>query len=64
MIELALQTVQLNLQETDLSFRYLSHHLTWHCLLIYGFPPFFSQFLFAVIIKLFCTDMKIKTKTL
>ena len=24
-------TVQLNLHETDLLFRYLSHHLTWHC---------------------------------
>ena len=23
--------LQLNLQETDLSFWYLSHHLTWHC---------------------------------
>ena len=23
--------VQLNLHETDLLFRYLSHHLTWHC---------------------------------
>ena len=31
MIELALQTVQLNLHETDLSFLYLSHHLTWQC---------------------------------
>ena len=52
--------IQLNLYETDLLFRYLSHHLTWHCLLIYGF----SQFLFVVIIKLICTDMKIKTKTI
>ena len=32
----------------------------WHCLLISGF----SLFLFVVIIKLFCTDMKIKTKTI
>ena len=31
--------VQLNLHETDLLFWYLSHHLTWHCLLIYGFSP-------------------------
>ena len=23
--------IQLNLHETDLLFRYLSHHLTWHC---------------------------------
>ena len=23
--------LQLNLHETDLLFRYLSHHLTWHC---------------------------------
>ena len=50
--------LHLNLHETDLLFRYLSHHLTWHCLLIYGFSPF----LFVAIIKLFCTDMKIKTK--
>ena len=26
--------------------------------------PYFLQFLFVVIIKLFCTDMKIKTKTI
>ena len=52
--------VQLNLHETDLLFRYLSHHLTWHCLLISVFSPF----LFVAIIKLFCTDMKIKTKTI
>ena len=25
--------------ETDLLFRYLSHHLSWHCLLISGFIP-------------------------
>ena len=31
--------LQLNLHETDLLFRYLSHHLTWHCLLISGFFP-------------------------
>ena len=43
--------VQLNLHETDLLFRYLSHHLTWHCLLIYGFPPFFPV--------LVCCDHKI-----
>ena len=36
-------TVQLNLHETDLLFRYLSHHLTWHCLLIYGFSPVFPS---------------------
>ena len=30
--------LQLNLHETDLLFRNLSHHLTWHCLLIPGFP--------------------------
>ena len=35
--------VQLNLHETDLLFGYLSHHLTWHCLLIYGFPPIFPS---------------------
>ena len=35
--------VQLNLHETDLLFQYLSHHLTWHCLLIYGFPPVFTS---------------------
>ena len=56
-------SVQLNLHETKLLFRYLSHHLTWHCLLIYVFPRFY-QFLFVAIIKLFCTDMKIKTKTI
>jgi hypothetical protein len=28
----------------------------------FWFFPHFSQFLFVVIIKLFCTDMKIKTK--
>ena len=32
--------LQLNLHETDLLFRYLSHHVTWHCLLIYVFPTF------------------------
>ena len=32
-------TVQLNLHETNLLFWYLSHHLTWHCLLISGFSP-------------------------
>ena len=31
--------IQLNLHEIDLSYRYLSHHLTWHCLLISGFLP-------------------------
>ena len=34
---------QLNLHETDLLFRYLSHHLTWHCLLIYEFSPVFPS---------------------
>ena len=29
-----LNLLHLNLHETDLLFRYLSHHLTWHCLLI------------------------------
>ena len=29
--------VQLNHHETDQLFWYLSHHLTWHCLLISGF---------------------------
>ena len=28
-------SVQLNLHKTDLLFRYLSHHLTWHCSSIY-----------------------------
>ena len=32
-------SLQLNLHETDLLFRYLSHHLTWHCLLISGVFP-------------------------
>ena len=50
-------TVQLNHYETDLLFRYLSQNLTWHCLLVYGF-------LFVTIKKLFCTGMKIKTKTI
>ena len=31
--------IQLNLHETDLFFRYLSHHLTWHFLLISGSFP-------------------------
>ena len=31
--------LQLNLHETDLLFWYLSHHLTWHCLLISVFIP-------------------------
>ena len=44
--------LQLNLHETDLLFRNLSHHLTWHCLLIYGFFPRFYQFLRVEIIKL------------
>ena len=52
--------VQLYLHETDLLFRYLSHHLTWYL----WFSLHFSQFLFVVIIKLFFTDMKIKTKTI
>ena len=43
--------VQLNLHETDLLFRYLSHHLTWHCLLIYCFSPFLPV--------LVCCDHKI-----
>ena len=30
-LALAYQSLQLNLHETDLLFRYLSHHLTWHC---------------------------------
>ena len=34
------ELVQLNLHETNLSFQYLSHHLTWHCLLISVFPQF------------------------
>ena len=32
--------VQLNLHETDLLLRYLSHYLTLHCLLIYVFSLF------------------------
>ena len=36
-------SLQLNLHETDLSFQFLSHHLTWHCLLIYGFSPVFPS---------------------
>ena len=43
--------VQLNLHETDLLFWYLSHHFTWHCLLIYGFSPIFPSFV--------CCDHKI-----
>ena len=39
------------INETDQIFRYLSHHLTWHCLLIYGF----SQFLTVLV----CCDHKI-----
>ena len=35
--------LQLNLHETNLLFRYLSHHLTWHCLLIYSFFPVFTS---------------------
>ena len=34
-------TVQLNHYETDLLFRYLSHHLTWHYFWVFpGFPSF------------------------
>ena len=47
--------VQLNLHETDLFDMALFVDL-W-------FFPRFYQFLFVVIIKLFFTDMKIKTKT-
>ena len=54
--------LQLNLHETDLLSRYLSHHFTWHCLLIYGFPQFY-QFLFVEIIKLLCTDIYKKKPT-
>ena len=32
---LGIVMLQLNLYETDLLFRYLSHHLTWHCSSIY-----------------------------
>ena len=28
---LGIVMLQLNLHETDLLFRYLCHHLTWHC---------------------------------
>ena len=41
--------------------------IIWHstaCWFMVCAPPPFSQFLFVVIIKLFCTDMKIKTKTI
>ena len=31
--------IQVNLHETNLLYRYLSHHLTWHCLIISGFSP-------------------------
>ena len=60
-VKVSIIILQLNLHVTDLLFPYLSHHLTWHCLLICDFSPV-SQFLFVVIIKLFCTDMKIKNK--
>ena len=32
---LGIVMLQLNLHETDLLFRYLSHHLTWHCSSMY-----------------------------
>ena len=58
-------SVQLNLHETDLLFQYLSHYLTYIALFAdLWFLPRFYQFLFVAIIKLFCTDMKIKTKTI
>ena len=34
---------QLNLYQTDPLFQYLSHHLTCHCLLNYGFFPVFDS---------------------
>ena len=36
-------TIQLNLYETDLLFRYLSHDLTWHCSSIYEKLHRFAQ---------------------
>ena len=30
-----MQKVQFNVHETDLQFRYVSHHLTWYCSRIY-----------------------------
>ena len=39
--------------------------IIWHGIACWFMvSPRFSQFLFVVIIKLFCTDMKIKTKTI
>ena len=45
--------VQLNLHKTDLLFRYLSHHLTWHCSSIYEDLHRFTQICPYMIIKLF-----------
>ena len=51
--------VQLNLHETDLSFRYLSHHLTWHCSSIsedlHKFAAFAHKIVFVIVsvVKLF-----------
>ena len=42
----------------------LTAYIALHFFLIYGFLPCFSQFLLLVTIKLFCTDLKIKTKTI
>ena len=52
-VKVSIIILQLNLHVTDLLFPYLSHHLTLHCLLIYGFspPPFFPV--------LVCRDHKI-----
>ena len=52
--------VQLNLHETDLLFRYLSHDLTWHCYSIYENLHRYEQIFFAVVAchKLFRNNNK------
>ena len=51
--------VQLNLNETNLLFRYLSHHLTWHCSSISGDLHRFARNLQHLSVKLRIARLKL-----
>jgi hypothetical protein len=52
------KVVQLNLHETDLLFRYLSHHLIWHCSSISDDLHRFARHLQHLSAKLFLGNFK------